>query len=540
LVLSLVAPGSAHADVPGIAVVLSAQAEALREPLLLALRLEFPDKTVEVVDAMAARVEPRTDAPSRAHEIVAQARRRASPRLWRLAPVALLAAAAIAAALALRPGALAPPVRRAQRPARVERPAPPATSPAPALAGLEVVLASGMRRPEVAAEVPFDVPEGARLGLRLGDGTALAFGGGSRATLRREGDGVAIDLTAGEVECLVAKQGQRHPAGDARVFSVRAPGVEARVHGTRFVVRAATSDVFVLEGRVEIRRKGAPAALVDGAPAPTGVEPAAWLDGDAPCGARSPEGTGEIAITGAGELRVDGMPVGAAPAVLRCTAGPHRIERLVGQRTEETTVVVEAGAIASLRSGAEAEPEAETETETEAETEPEAEPETEAEPEAEAEPDTAVAEARRLLAARRYSAARGALEAWLSAHPGDLRAMFLLGEAQRLGGDAGAAERTYERIVQGGAGLPVANALTSLALLAERRGPAAALAAWDRYLAAQPRGNVAAEATLRRANALVGLGRRAEARAALERFLREYPGHPRREEVRRRLQARED
>lgn len=48
--------------------------------------------------------------------------------------------------------------------------------------------------------------------------------------------------------------------------------------------------------------------------------------------------------------------------------------------------------------------------------------------------------------------------------------------------------------------------------------PAAALAAWDAYLAAAPRGRFATEARYNRALCLVRLGRSAEARAALEPF----------------------
>lgn len=50
--------------------------------------------------------------------------------------------------------------------------------------------------------------------------------------------------------------------------------------------------------------------------------------------------------------------------------------------------------------------------------------------------------------------------------------------------------------------------------------PAAALAAWDAYLAAEPAGRFALEARFNRALVLVKLGRYAEARAALEPFAR--------------------
>ncbi len=361
-----------------------------------------------------------------------------------------------------------------------------------------------------------EVPDGARLGVRLGDGTAIALAGGSRATLRRLQGRVVVDIAQGEVECQVARQG---PGG----FSVRAPGVEALVHGTRFVVRAASAEVFVLEGRVEVRRPGSPPTLVDGEPAAERITPAPWLEAGAPCGARAAEGAGEIEVGGTGRLRIDGMDIGSAPAILRCSPGPHRVERVMGTGTVETMLVVEPDTVASLP------PEPLPDSRPEAVARAAEAPAPEAE-------DLA-ARARRLLAARRYDEARAELVAWLGTHPGDLGATFLLGEAQRLGGDAAAAESTFERVAERGSGLFRANALTSLAFLAERRGPAAALAAWDRYLAAQPHGNVAAEATLRRANALVALGRHADARAALERFLRDHPNHPRRDEVLRRLEG---
>jgi len=50
--------------------------------------------------------------------------------------------------------------------------------------------------------------------------------------------------------------------------------------------------------------------------------------------------------------------------------------------------------------------------------------------------------------------------------------------------------------------------------------PAAALAAWDAYLAAEPTGRFAVEARFNRALVLVKLGRYTEARAALEPFAR--------------------
>lgn len=469
--------------------------------------------------ASAAAVAPGSASALRAHEIVARARqpeRAVWPRVALLAGAA--GAVAIVAVLLLRPDA--PPARRPPIAHRTGAPtAEPRTSPpAPAPLRPEVVLASGMPRPTVAIGAPIEVPEGARLGVRLADGTALALAGGTRATLRSREEGVVVDLARGEVECLVAKQG-------ARAFSVRAPGVEALVHGTRFIVRAASAEVFVLEGRVEVRRPGSRPALVDAGPAAEGITPSPWLEAGAPCGARAAEGTGELEVGGTGRLRVDGMEIGPAPAILRCVPGPHRVERVVGTGTDETLLVVAQGTVASLA----------PEPLREARPEPAARAEVAPEP-APAAADLA-ARARQLLAARRYDEARTELQAWLAAHPGDLAATFLLGEAQRLGGDASAAERTFERVVERGSGLVRANALTSLAFLAERRGPAAALAAWDRYLAAQPRGNLAAEATLRRANALVALGRHADARGALERFLRDHPNHPRRAEVLRRLEG---
>ena len=55
--------------------------------------------------------------------------------------------------------------------------------------------------------------------------------------------------------------------------------------------------------------------------------------------------------------------------------------------------------------------------------------------------------------------------------------------------------------------------------------PAAALAAWDAYLAAEPSGRFAIEARFNRALVLVKLGRYAEARAALEPFARGELGY---------------
>jgi hypothetical protein len=66
-----------------------------------------------------------------------------------------------------------------------------------------------------------------------------------------------------------------------------------------------------------------------------------------------------------------------------------------------------------------------------------------------------------------------------------------------------------------------------------RKDPAAALAAWDRYLlAAGPTGRFALEARYNRAIALVRLGRRSEAASALRPFANGDYGGYRRDEAR--------
>jgi hypothetical protein len=69
------------------------------------------------------------------------------------------------------------------------------------------------------------------------------------------------------------------------------------------------------------------------------------------------------------------------------------------------------------------------------------------------------------------------------------------------------------------------------------RNPGAALAAWDTYLRAAPRGRLAVEAHYNRALCLVRLGRAAEAEAALEGFARGAYGGYRRAEARTLLDA---
>jgi len=84
------------------------------------------------------------------------------------------------------------------------------------------------------------------------------------------------------------------------------------------------------------------------------------------------------------------------------------------------------------------------------------------------------------------------------------------------------------------AGVPV-DPTHELYRVAHRRhftesNPAGALAAWDAYLAAAPRGRFATEAQYNRALCLVRLGRNAEARAALEPFAAgRYGGYRQRE-----------
>ncbi len=69
------------------------------------------------------------------------------------------------------------------------------------------------------------------------------------------------------------------------------------------------------------------------------------------------------------------------------------------------------------------------------------------------------------------------------------------------------------------------------------RNPGAALAAWDTYLRAAPRGRLAVEARYNRALCLVRLGRTAEAEAALEGFARGAYGGYRRTEAQALLDA---
>lgn len=69
---------------------------------------------------------------------------------------------------------------------------------------------------------------------------------------------------------------------------------------------------------------------------------------------------------------------------------------------------------------------------------------------------------------------------------------------------------------------------------------AAAVSAWDRYLAAAPGGRFALEATFNRAIALLRAGRRAECLAALRPFANGAHGAYRREEAKRLLDAAED
>ncbi len=70
-----------------------------------------------------------------------------------------------------------------------------------------------------------------------------------------------------------------------------------------------------------------------------------------------------------------------------------------------------------------------------------------------------------------------------------------------------------------------------------KKDPATALAAWDRYLAAAPRGRFALEARYNRAITLVRLGRKTEAAAALRPFADGDYGGYRKEEARELLQS---
>lgn len=67
--------------------------------------------------------------------------------------------------------------------------------------------------------------------------------------------------------------------------------------------------------------------------------------------------------------------------------------------------------------------------------------------------------------------------------------------------------------------------------------PGAAVGAWERYLAAAPRGRFAPEARYNRAIALLRAGRRAEGLAALRPFASGAHGAYRRDEARQILEA---
>jgi len=69
------------------------------------------------------------------------------------------------------------------------------------------------------------------------------------------------------------------------------------------------------------------------------------------------------------------------------------------------------------------------------------------------------------------------------------------------------------------------------------QNPGAALAAWDEYLAAEPKGPLAVDARYDRALCLVRLGRKTEARAALQPFAQGTYGSYRQDEAKRLLEA---
>lgn len=90
----------------------------------------------------------------------------------------------------------------------------------------------------------------------LDDGSRLELKARSRVTLRsNRPTAVALELSRGEVSCDVS-----HRSG--RTFTVAAAGLEVRVVGTRFSVKAEPAsggsrvDVRVHEGTVEVRRVG--------------------------------------------------------------------------------------------------------------------------------------------------------------------------------------------------------------------------------------------------------------------------------------------
>jgi len=118
----------------------------------------------------------------------------------------------------------------------------------------------------------------------------------------------------------------------------------------------------------------------------------------------------------------------------------------------------------------------------------------------------------------------------------------LLARAQELRSDrdwTGAAAAYRELIRRFPSSAQASSALVSLAQveLGKLGKPGKALKRFDAYLSRHPNGPLALEALLGKARALRAMGRVAEERAALERFLQRYPGALQAGEARRRLAA---
>jgi len=354
--------------------------------------------------------------------------------------------------------------------------------------------------------------------VRLAEGVAVRLAPRSRLSLLSLAPAIEVFLHQGALVASVS------PRDVPRPFSVRTAAGRVGVRGTVFEVIAGASrvELKVLRGRVSVQREGAAERIVFGNQVTvlreaevrplSGEERAALREAAQPLELFLPERPATVSIGSRPEgavASIDGVALGRTPLSVSLDAGERRLElALNGYGPRHETLRLGAGD--SIRRSYALDPLAK---------------------------ETAVA---RPAPAPAAGAARTPQHAG-APDPG-VAAEILLGQASalRAAGDWQAAAGRYEELIRGfpeGAMAGVARVNLGTLKLDALGAPAAALAIFDEYLRREPRGVLAQEAAYGRVRALRRLGRRAEERTALERFLEDYPGSVEAAAARVRLEA---
>jgi ferric-dicitrate binding protein FerR (iron transport regulator) len=456
------------------------------------------------------RVLERYDAPPSDARFTEPARRSVSRRLTFGVAGGLAAAAAIALVIAAA----------MQGGEGDARPDPGEAVDAAAYAGRVLLVAGDAAAFQpVVSDEPFEVGQAVTTGsgrtvLSLSTGITIAVLPESRVTIQRlDNEAMEVDLQGGSLVALVT------PGREGPPFVVGTRHGAVTVTGTVFAVDDDGDDVEVrvIRGKVTIDDD------VGEEPRPVGPTEATVLGRPAVRPARSDEsaaawktisvfdlldpGAGAIvdvrSIPAGADVVIDGVSLGRTPVVAAVRAGHRRLELTLEGRepVRELVDVLEGETVSRAFELAPVEP----------------------------------ADVVALVDAG--DGAEGA-----PAHEVEVDPAGLLTRAQDLRGarDWDGAARVYRELIRRAPrSAEAASALVSLAQieLGKLGAPGKALRRFEAYLSGHPRGPLALEALYGKARALRALGRKADERAALERFLQRFPRALQAGEARRRLAA---